>query len=173
MARANEETGFWGVFASTGIYKRNQGRMIRQLTSLALGVLLLFGCYTMSQTILSSPPGFLLPALEPVKEGELPPPQSFLEQNWDSIRYGVPFLLGAVGVWAIYRLVNYPRFTDFLISVEAEMDKVSWASQPYLIRATGVVLGTMLVLGAYLYVCDVIWSWLFEVIGFLRLAVAA
>jgi preprotein translocase subunit SecE len=169
MARGKEEQSFWGVLASAGQYKRNQGRLIRQLTSLALGVLLLFGCYTMSQTILASPPGFLLPELGPIAEGEELPPPTFWEQNWDSIRYGVPALVGALGVWAIYRLVNYPRFTDFLISVEAEMDKVSWASQTFLVRATGVVLGTMLVLGAYLWVCDVVWSWIFKTIQFLRI----
>lgn len=169
MARANEQQSFWGVFASAGLYKKNQGRLTRQLTSLALGVLVLFGCWTMSQTVLSSPPEFLLPQVETTATGETLPPPTYWEENWGSIRYGVPTLLAAIGIWAIYRLVNYPRFTDFLISVEAEMDKVSWADQPYLVRATGVVLGVMLVLGAYLWLCDLVWSWFFKLIGFLRL----
>ena len=169
MARATQQQSFWGVFASTGLYKKNQGRLTRQLTSLALGVLVLFGCWTMSQTVLSSPPDFLLPQVDPALAGEALPPPGYWEENWGSIRYGIPMLLAAVGMWAIYRLVNYPRFTDFLISVEAEMDKVSWADQTYLVRATGVVLGTMLVLGAYLWACDLVWSWFFRLIGFLRL----
>lgn len=170
MARANEQQSFWGVFASTKLYKKNQGRLTRQLTSLALGTMLLFGCWTMTQTVLSSPPAFLLPPLELGAEGqtELPPP-TFWEANWNSVRYGVPVLVAALGAWAIYRVVNYPPFTDFLISVEAEMDKVSWADQSYLVRATGVVLGMMLVLGAYLWVCDQVWYWVFQMIGFLRL----
>ncbi|MCA9055625.1 MAG: preprotein translocase subunit SecE [Planctomycetaceae bacterium] len=169
MARATQQQSFWGAFASTGLYKKNQGRLTRQLTSLALGVILLFGCWTMSQTVLSSPPEFLLTQVDPAQGDGSLPPENFWEQNWSSIRYGVPMLLAAIGVWGIYRLVNYPRFTDFLISVEAEMDKVSWADQTYLVRATGVVLGTMLVLGAYLWACDLVWSWFFRLIGFLRL----
>ncbi len=170
MARVTDQQSFWGVFASTGLYKKNQGRLTRQLTSLALGAVLLFGCWTMTQTVLSSPPNFLLPALDSTRPGEALPEASYWEANWNNIRYGIPALLGAIGVWAIYRLVNYPKFTDFLISVEAEMDKVSWADQSYLYRATGVVLGTMFVLGTYLFLCDVLWRWFFQLIGFLRLA---
>jgi preprotein translocase subunit SecE len=169
MARANEQPSFWGVFASTGQYKKNQGRLTRQLTGLALGVLVLFGCWTMTQTLLSSPPEFLLPAPVATAAGEELPPKNVWEENWNSIRFGIPGILAAVGVWGIYRLVNYPRFTDFLISVEAEMDKVSWPDQGYLARATGVVLGTMLVLGVYLFACDILWRVLFRAIGFLRL----
>ena len=42
-----------------------------------------------------------------------------------------------VGVWLGYRLVNIPRFADFLIAVEAEMNKVSWPSRGELIRSVG------------------------------------
>jgi preprotein translocase subunit SecE len=68
-----------------------------------------------------------------------------------------------------FRLVNWPNFANFLISVEAEMDKVSWASWDYLKRATGVVLVSMVVLGAYLFFCDIFWQQLFGFIGFLDL----
>jgi preprotein translocase subunit SecE len=173
MARAKQETSFWGSLASATLYKKNQGRLTRQLTAIGLGVILLLGCWVMSQTVLSSPPAFLSspPSLAAPGEGAaaVPAAKTFWEENWRSIRYGVPALLAAVGFWAIYRLVNYPRFTDFLISVEAEMDKVSWADQTYLIRATGVVLSTMLVLGAYLLLCDAVWAWAFRAIGFLRI----
>lgn len=169
MARVSDQQSFWGAFASTGLYKKNQGRLIRQLTALALGVLLLFGCWTMTQTLLSSPPEFLLPSVDQTQPGQELPPQNFWELNWNSIRYGVPALLAAIGAWGIYRLVNYPKFTDFLISVDAEMDKVSWPDQTYLARATAVVLGTMLVLGVYLWVCDLVWSSVFKAIEFLRI----
>jgi preprotein translocase subunit SecE len=150
MARVKDQQSFVGALGSVGVYKRNQGRLTRQLTSIGLGVIAILGCWTMTQTVLStSPDGW--------------------EQNWAYIRYGVPAVIGGVALWAIFRLANYPKFADFLISVEAEMDKVSWADQPYLVRATGVVLSTMLVLGMYLLLCDAIWSWFFRLIGFLRL----
>ena len=94
--------------------------------------------------------------------------QTVLSDQASNVRFGIPFSLWVVAVWGSYRLVNYPRFADFLISVEAEMDKVSWADRPYLVRATGVVLGVMVALGVYLLLCDAIWSWFFKLIGFLR-----
>ena len=36
----------------------------------------------------------------------------------------MPRLLLVFGVWVSYRLVNVPAFADFLIAVEAEMNKV-------------------------------------------------
>ncbi len=39
--------------------------------------------------------------------------------------YLAMLVLGAVGVWFGYRVVNYSVFADFLIAVEAEMNKVS------------------------------------------------
>ncbi|MEZ6065657.1 MAG: preprotein translocase subunit SecE [Planctomycetaceae bacterium] len=153
MARVKDDRTFWSSLGSMDVYKRNQGRLSRQLTAIALAAIVLLGCWTLTQTILSTS-----------VEG--------WESNWDYIRYGIPALLGGIGLWAVYRFVNYPRFADFLISVEAEMDKVSWAGQTYLVRATGVVLGTMLVLGLFLLACDMVWSWLFELIGFLRVTSA-
>jgi preprotein translocase subunit SecE len=110
--------------------------MTRQVTAIALGAVVLTGCWTMSNTVLS----------EARREVQL----------------GVPLLLAAAGLWAVFRLVNFPRFANFLISVEAEMDKVSWADQQFLIRATGVVVVTMLILGAYLWLWDALWFRLFS-----------
>ena len=45
-----------------------------------------------------------------------------------------------LGLWASYRVVNLPAFADFLIAVEAEMNKVSWPTRPELFRASMVVL---------------------------------
>ena len=43
-----------------------------------------------------------------------------------ALRFGLPALLLAAGWWISYRIVNFPAFADFLIAVEAEMNKVSW-----------------------------------------------
>ena len=58
--------------------------------------------------------------------------------------------------------MNYPPFADFLIAVEAEMAKVSWPSRRELVRATIVVLVTMLVLTIMLSVYDTVWSLLLD-----------
>ncbi|QDU39829.1 preprotein translocase subunit SecE [Maioricimonas rarisocia] len=142
-ARTRGEATFASQLASASLYKRNQGRVVRQVTAAALAVIVLLGCWTMSNTILS--------------------------EYGRSIRVGIPTALGAIGLWVVYRFVNYPRFADFLISVEAEMDKVSWADRTYLVRATGVVLATMVVLGGYLWLCDMFWLWFFNLIHFLDL----
>jgi preprotein translocase SecE subunit len=47
------------------------------------------------------------------------------------------------------------------------MDKVSWSDQDYLKRATGVVLGTMLLLGMILWGYDFFWFRLFSLIHIL------
>ena len=60
------------------------------------------------------------------------------------------------------------RFADFLVAVQGELDKVNWATWEYLIRATGVVLVTMVIASAFLWLCDFAWVNLFEFIGFLR-----
>jgi preprotein translocase subunit SecE len=74
-----------------------------------------------------------------------------------------------LAAWIIYRLVNWPVFAEFLISVEAEMNKVSWASKQELYRATIVVLSTMLFLGIVLFVYDKIWLEILSRIGVLQL----
>ena len=54
--------------------------------------------------------------------------------------------------------MNVPAFADFLIAVEAEMNKVSWPTRPELFRAATVVLLVIFLMGAYLSVCDLIWG---------------
>ena len=93
-----------------GVYKRSQGRIVRQVTFAAIALTILIGlCKMIVQ----------LRAYEncPV---------------W--LCYGVPVALGIIGLWAGYRMVNWPVFADFLIAVEAEMNKVSWPSWNELVR---------------------------------------
>jgi preprotein translocase subunit SecE len=64
------------------------------------------------------------------------------------------------GCWIAYRLVNMPRFADFLIAVEAEMNKVSWPTQSEMIRAVLVVLFTIAFLVLVLFGYDLCLDWL-------------
>ena len=75
-------------------------------------------------------------------------------------------------LWFSYRLVNIPQFADFLIAVEAEMNKVSWPSRGELIRSSVVVIFVIFLLAVVLFGYDLIWRQLFACIG-VRLAASA
>jgi preprotein translocase subunit SecE len=73
-----------------------------------------------------------------------------------------------IGLWLAYRVVNVRRFADFLIAVEAEMNKVSWPSRTELYRGSVVVIFVMLAMAAMLFGFDMLWMRLFEWMGILR-----
>ena len=83
-------------------------------------------------------------------------------------RLAVPAALAAVLAWAIFRIVHYPPFAEFLIATEAEMNKVSWTSRDDLYRSTLVVLATVVLLALYLFVVDWFWLFLLRTIGVLQ-----
>jgi preprotein translocase SecE subunit len=87
------------------------------------------------------------------------------------IKYMLPILLGALGLWLAWRVVNVPSFADFLIATEAELNKVSWTTRRRLIQDTIVVLVTVVLFTVFLFVVDVAWgkilSW--KPIGVLKL----
>ncbi|REJ73287.1 MAG: preprotein translocase subunit SecE [Planctomycetota bacterium] len=142
MSRGKEETTFLANLFSAEMYKRNQGRLVRRLTAIAVAGTLLIGCWVMSNT-------------------------NAIVEAGRSVQLGVPAALAVLSLWFSFRLINYPRFANFLISVEAEMDKVSWADQSYLVRATGVVISAMFFLGAVLWTYDFLWFRLFSAIHIL------
>ncbi len=123
-------------------YKRNQGRLVRQGTFFGILAIAAVGCITLANTILAD---------------QIAP-----------IRVGVPTALAVLGGWFAWRVINYPRFADFLIAVEGEMDKMSWPDWPYLWRALGVVLTMLVLFTTYMFICDIFWNWLFETIHFLE-----
>ena len=125
---------------STGLYKANQGRMVRQFTFFTVVIVAAFGCITLAN-------GPLNPRGEVVK---------------------VALSLGCwvASGWVAFRAINFPRFADFLISVESELTRVTWPPRSEVSQATVVVLVTMAALGGFLFLVDVIWTWLLSVIGF-------
>lgn len=120
---------------SVGIYKRNQGRITRQVTFAAAAVGVALGLFRLSQVLMAYGVGVSL---------------------------GVPFVLLVLGVWVSYRLVNFPAFADFLIAVEAEMNKVSWPTRGELFRGSFVVLIVIFVLAAILALFDIGWVFIFR-----------
>ena len=58
---------------------------------------------------------------------------------------------------------------DFLIAVEADMNKVSWPSKGELIRSSVVVIFVIFMLAVVLFGYDVLWQYLFKnVLGVLK-----
>ncbi len=120
-------------------YKRSQGKVARQLTFAAIAVAIAVGAWRLN-TVASTDVG----------------------------RYLIPLMVLAVGWWISFRLVNVPKFADFLISVEAEMNKVSWPSRAQLWRASVVVIIVIFFLAALLFGYDLVLKWgMAKVFGFL------
>ena len=121
-----------------GVYKRNQGRVTRQVTFFVVAVVALFGVYRLYYTL----------------------------QGWDeNARYLLVSPVALAGLWLGYRLVNFPRFADFLIAVEAEMNKVSWPTKKELVRSSIVVIVVIVLLATLLFTYDFLWRSFFQFIG--------
>jgi len=145
MATVSEDSGssrslLSELFAGA-IYKSRQGRIVRQLTCLAIWLTIWLGAWQLHETMGSGLYGLT---------------------DW---RYALPIGLAAAGMWFAYRLVNWPKFADFLISVEAEMTKVSWPSKSELYRASMVVIFTMALMALLLFAYDLLWQAIFDSIG--------
>jgi preprotein translocase SecE subunit len=74
-----------------------------------------------------------------------------------ALQFTLPILVAAAALWISYRIVNLPVFADFLIATEAELNKVSWESRKRLIQDTIVVLVTVLLLTAFMFLVDLVW----------------
>ena len=138
---------FFQELIHAGIYKRSQGRITRQLTWAAIAVTMALGLWRLSLTLKAS-------QWELVKR----------LNDSSGFRFWLPGVLLVSGLWIAYRLVNLPAFADFLIAVEAEMNKVSWPSRTELFRASMVVLFTIFFLAAILFGFDAFWKWFFQIL---------
>jgi preprotein translocase subunit SecE len=126
---------FFHELLRVGIYKRSQGRIVRQVTFAALAITLALGMWRLSEAMVAKDPIY---------------------------RYAIPSAMLAVCVWMSYRLVNVPAFADFLIAVEAEINKVSWPTRSEAFRASMVVLIVMFFLAFTLFACDFFWRMLLQ-----------
>ena len=81
---------------------------------------------------------------------------------------GSSVLLIAAASAILYYVLNRPRIVDFMIATEAEMRKVNWPTKREISGSTVVViLGTML-LASMLFVVDIAFAWLFQLVGVLE-----
>lgn len=128
---------FIGDLFRVGVYKRNQGRIARQATCAAIWVTFVIGVWRMW-----------------VEFG-----------TGSNARYFWCTGLLGIGLWLGYRIVNVPQFADFLVAVEAEMNKVSWPSRPQLVRSSIVVIFVIFAMAVVLFGFDLVWQQLFSLIG--------
>ena len=134
-----------------GLYKRNQGRIARQATFGAFAVIVVLGAWQLSQSLggyVSDKPDWT--------------------ENWKNVvKYIIPLAVLVGGLWASFRIVQMPTFADFLISVEGEMNKVSWPSRGELFRASIVVMFVIFFLAFILFAYDLILTRLMKAIEYL------
>lgn len=123
-----------------GVYKRSQGRITRQVTFAVLLITSVIAAWRLSVWLDT-------------------------KDWWEGLKYAVPLGVAVAGVWGAFRAVNWPTFADFLIAVEAEINKVSWPSKGELIRSSGVVIFVIFSLALILFLYDFIWSVFFKFIG--------
>jgi preprotein translocase subunit SecE len=124
-------------FFRFGFYKRSQGRIARLATFYALVVIVVVGGWSMSRYYADQPP---------------------------LLHYYIPLAFMAIGMWISFRVVQMPAFADFLISVEGEMNKVSWPSRSELFRATVVVILVVFFLAFLLFAYDAALTWIITIL---------
>jgi len=129
-------------------YKKEQGYYTRMGTALGLGLLSVLGCWSLYNKLDG------ITSLTPTAK------------VW--VQAGVPAVLFLVLGWAIYKVLNTPKYADFMIATEGEMKKVSWSSKKEIITSTKVVIWTVLILSVLLAAVDFGFQVLFRFIHVLK-----
>lgn len=164
---------------STNNYKSSQGRVARRMTFIGLSLVFIWGGFSLYNAHYFAPDPVEVVATENAVESTEPAAddastaetETASEQkteivNKPDVGSAVAGLLVAVlGVWVSFRVINFPTFADFLVSVEAEMSKVSWPSKRDLFANTKVVLIFMALFTALIFVYDSIFKTVFSLFG--------
>ena len=67
-----------------------------------------------------------------------------------------------------YWILNKAGNVDFLIATDSEMKKVNWTSKAELLGSTKVVIVFMFVTAIFLFVCDLVFHYIFFFMGVLK-----
>jgi preprotein translocase subunit SecE len=136
-----------GEFFRADVYKPTQGRVARQVTFAALAAIVALGVWRLA-------------AVLPVWFGGM----AASGPDYGLLRFVLPAVVLAVGLWACWRAVNVPSFAEFLIAVEVEMAKVSWPSAGEVFRSSAVVIFLIFALSAILAGYDLFWAFLLRLV---------
>lgn len=167
-------SALWRDLFSTGFYKKSQGRIARQATAAVLGIVVLLAAFSlysyMSDKVLPLTNLLLVAAPENATPEQLEEVHR-REGLYNTVngygRYAVPLVVILGGGWLAFRAVNIPQFADFLIAVEAEMNKVSWPTRQEMFRSAVVVIITIFGLAFVLFGYDFLWQFLLRMLGVL------
>lgn len=147
-------------------YKPGQGRMMRRatlLTTMGLIAGAVFHFWGPVQAGLTGAWTWVVPFTVPLS--------GIGGWEWVVARmpgFSLTVLLGGIALWLTFRVVQYPWFADFLISTEAELNKVTWSTRKQLTRDTIVVLVVTFMLAAFLLLMDIFWVVLLRFIGVIK-----
>ena len=133
---------FFAELFRWNLYKRSQGRVARQVTFAVIATIVALGAWRLNVWLAG-------------REGAADAKQ---------IEFIVPLAVLAAGWWTAFRLMHMPKFADFLIAVESEMNKVTWPKRGELFRASIVVMVVIFFLAGLLYFYDLVWKGLFSLL---------
>lgn len=145
MHENTRHASLWGDLLSASVYKRNQGRMTRQVTFAALATIVGLGIWRLAQLLAIWYGGDSLGSV------------TGNATDVGVVRFLVPGALLAAGLWFCYRIVNIPKFADFLIAVESEVAKVSWPTGAEVFRSSAVIIFLIFALAGILAAYDLFW----------------
>jgi preprotein translocase SecE subunit len=148
------------------IYKKGQGYWTRIGTVIGIALIVVFTAYNLFVYI----PTFL-PAPTP-PPGSDDATKAAIFQHAETIHTRIAagvsgaFLLGCVLL--AFWVTNKPANVDFLIATDSEMKKVNWTSRKDLIASTKIVIIFMFSVAIFLFVADILFTYLFHFIGVLK-----
>ncbi|MEZ0229866.1 MAG: preprotein translocase subunit SecE [Planctomycetota bacterium] len=125
-------------------YRPDEGHRARALIGIAIAILGLYGSHSLWDWLPKGPEDFWGKKIFDLGSDEF------------ALNPAVALALAlSVGVLAaVLKLVNYPRFVDFLIDTESELKKVSWASRRQVMSESIVVLATVVIVGLFVFTVD-------------------
>ena len=130
-------SGFLKELVSFNVYKGAQGRICRRLTFIGFSLVFILWGYSIFRAESFGVKGSTI----------------------------VGAIVAILGIWSSFRAINYPTFADFLVSVEAEMSKVSWPTKQELYLNTRVVLVFMVLFTVLIYLYDLVFRFFFSFFG--------
>ncbi|MCH2133970.1 MAG: preprotein translocase subunit SecE [Phycisphaerales bacterium] len=134
--------------SSKGIYKSGQGYWVRLMSAIGYGVIVALGLI------------WLWKQMETIDLG--------IEQTYSQV-IAILLAAGIFGFLGYWLIGSKAGSVDFMIATEGEMKKVNWSSKSELTRSTIAVIGLTLLVALFCWAVDVIFAFLFRIVGVLTI----